>query len=255
MARYQGILAYDGTRFHGFQRQVNAATVQGVVEAALHRIGWRDRTVLAAGRTDAGVHASGQVVSFELDWEHSEGELLAALNTYLPASVAFRGLRQVASDFHPRYDAISRRYRYRIYIGIIRDPLWERYAWRVWPEASLELLQQAARALLGTHDFAAFGLPPKQGGSTVRSVTSAEWEPYEPCESSGDQIRVLDFEITANGFLNRMVRRLVNLQVLVGQGMESLAVVSELLESPPAQVIQGLAPPNGLTLVEVTYPE
>jgi len=254
MARYQGILAYDGTLFYGFQRQANAQTVQGAVEAALRRIGWQDRTILAAGRTDTGVHASGQVIAFDLEWQHSEGELLAALNTYLPESVAIRKLCQVESGFHPRYDAVSRQYRYRIYIGRIRDPLKERYAWRVWPEASLDRMQQAARNLLGTHDFAAFGTPPKPGGTTIRTVLLAEWQPFETSETSSDKNQVLDFKIAANGFLNRMVRRLVYLQVIIGQGEGSPELVSELLESPPAQVIQGLAPSNGLTLVEVTYP-
>ena len=105
MERYKVILAYDGTEFQGFQRQTNTRTVQGVVEAALHRLGWQGQRLLAAGRTDAGVHAVGQVVAFDLDWPHTPQALANALNAYLPPSVAARHVQPVPADFHPRYHA------------------------------------------------------------------------------------------------------------------------------------------------------
>ncbi len=129
MARYQVILAYDGADFFGFQRQADGCgqrTVQGVVEQALRRIGWQGRAILFAGRTDVGVHASGQVIAFDLDWLHSTDALLAALNANLPADVAAQAAQLAADDFHPRYDARARCYRYRLFCQPRRDPLRER---------------------------------------------------------------------------------------------------------------------------------
>ncbi len=145
MARYQVILAYDGTDFSGFQRQAKARTVQGVVEEALRRLNWRGRAILSAGRTDAGVHASGQAIVFDLDWNHTPEELMRALNTHLPGDVAVRAINQVSPRFQPRYQAISRRYCYHIFCDPVRDPLRERYAWRVWPPVDLSMLEQAAQ--------------------------------------------------------------------------------------------------------------
>jgi tRNA pseudouridine38-40 synthase len=247
VARYQGILAYDGTGFAGFQRQRRnqARTVQSVFEDALRQLGWQGRAILGAGRTDSGVHASGQVVAFDLDWSHSLQDLQAALNRYLPPDAAVRGIALAGSDFHPRYDAVARRYRYRIFCEPWRDPLRERYAWRVWPALDLEALQAAARALVGVHDFAAFGTPPRKESSSIRYVSRAEWF---------GQGSDLEFEVQANAFLYHMVRRLVFVQVAVGQGRLDLDSLRAGLHSPAA-MFQGLAPPQGLTLVQVLYGE
>lgn len=251
MARYQVILAYDGTAYCGFQRQAHSLTVQTVVEEALRRIGWQGRSVLAAGRTDTGVHAAGQVIAFDMEWRHLPEDLLAAVNANLPADVAACSVRVVDDRFHPRYDAIARHYRYRIYCQPIREPLMDRYAWRVWPAPGLEPMQAAAGMLIGKHDFAAFGNPPRKGGSTVRVVTRASWSQSQHPDHG---VRLLDFEIAANGFLNRMVRRLVYLQVSMGQVAQAPDVISQYLDSPERKVEPGQAPPQGLTLVEVTYP-
>jgi tRNA pseudouridine38-40 synthase len=243
MARYQVILAYDGTDFQGFQRQAEARTVQGVVENALVRLGWTDRVILFAGRTDTGVHGEGQVIAFDLEWSHSCEELGRALNAHLPADVAVRAVRQVAPDFHPRYDAQGRTYQYRIYCEPDRDPLRDRFAWRVWPDVDLARLQQAARLLIGAHDFAAFGTPPRRGGRTLRDVFQASWEP---------QAGGLLFEVSANAFLYHMVRRMVYLQVLVGQNRlepELLAQAVQLSQLQPP----GLAPAHGLVLKQVWF--
>ena len=245
MARYQIIIAYDGTEFEGFQRQAKARTVQGAVEVALRKIGWQGQSILAAGRTDTGVHAEGQVVACDLDWSHPVQELQAALNANLPSDVAAHRVRCVRADFHPRYDALTRRYRYRIFCAEGREPLRERYAWRIWPGVTLEALQESARCLPGTHDFAAFGTPPRTGGSTIRNVYQATWR-----QSDQDLI----FEITANAFLYRMVRRIVYVLVAVAQGRLDAARIVESLAGNKLETVQGLAPPNGLTLVEVTYP-
>lgn len=115
--RYQVILAYDGTGFKGFQKQARTRTVQLVVEEALRKIGWQGKSVLGAGRTDTGVHALGQVVAFDLDWSHGTQDLLNALNANLPPDVSARDVRVVAPDFHPRFDASSRSYRYNLFCG------------------------------------------------------------------------------------------------------------------------------------------
>lgn len=245
MERYQVKIAYDGTNFQGFQRQGSRRTVQSVIEGALRSLGWQQRVILYAGRTDSGVHAAGQVIAFDLDWAHSPEDLGKALNAGLPGDVAVREVRVTASDFHPRYAALARCYRYRLYCQVERDPLRERFAWRVWPAPQGNLLQQAAALLEGTHDFAAFGSPLTKGGSTQRTVYRARWEP------AGDEWR---FEVIANAFLYRMVRRMVFLQVQVGQGQVSLEELAAALQAPAPQK-PGLAKPNGLVLERVVYAE
>ena len=143
MARYKVILAYDGTNFHGFQRQENGRTVQASFETALRNIGWQDAAISAAGRTDSGVHASGQVVSFEFDWQHSHEAMRDALNANLPPDVAAQAVADTEDDFHPRHSAKARRYCYRLFCSRTRQPLRERYAWRIWPEVSLDKLNDA----------------------------------------------------------------------------------------------------------------
>jgi tRNA pseudouridine38-40 synthase len=250
MARYKVILAYDGTGYLGFQRQGKSRTVQAVVETALRQIGWQGRTILAAGRTDTGVHAAGQVVAFDLDWKHPLQDLRAALNACLPPDVAVQAVKQVADTFHPRFAALARCYLYHIFCQEQRNPLRERFAWRVWPGVALEPMQQAAADLLGTHDFSAFGTPPKLGGNTTRTVLQAFWRSL-PAENANPE---LVFEITSDAFLYHMVRRLVTVLVSIGQGHLETGAVARLLDQPQPARVQGLAPPNGLVLVEVIYP-
>jgi tRNA pseudouridine38-40 synthase len=246
MARYQVILAYDGTDFQGFQRQKQARTVHGTVEEALQGLGWSGQKLLAAGRTDTGVHAEGQSIAFDLDWHHSPQELLHALNAGLPPDAAARAVRVAPDGFHPRYSAKARCYRYRLFCDAVRNPLLERFAWRVWPPVSYQRLVETAACLPGMHDFSAFGTPLRQGGSTVRTVFEAGWQ-----EQDGGYV----FDITGNAFLYRMVRRLVAYQVEWSQGKAGLAPVHSYLDRPASQPLQGLAPPQGLTLVEVVYPQ
>lgn len=252
MARYQVILAYDGSRYQGFQRQAGrkgSPSVQAVVEAALRKLGWNGRAILAAGRTDAGVHALGQVITFDLEWAHTPHELRQALNANLPEDVAARQVALTRVDFHPRYSALARRYAYRLFCGEVRCPLEERYAWRLWPPVNVEVMQQAASRLIGVHDFASFGTSPKKGGSTTREVFTASWRPASGLwEQDGWQ-----FDIQANGFLYRMVRRVVNALVEIGQGRQPVSWMEQLLLEPQAHPIQGLAPAHGLTLIEVIY--
>lgn len=244
MARYKVTLAYDGTRFLGFQRQESAAkTVQSEVEAALLCLNWQGGSILSAGRTDSGVHASGQVIAFDLEWNHSPESLGRAMNAHLPPEISVRQVQIASPDFHPRFDAVLRRYRYQIFCDAVRDPLREKHSWRVWPAVDETLLVEAAQLLIGTHDFAAFGSPPRPGGSTLRMVYEASWKP---------QAGGLLFEISANAFLYHMVRRVVYLQVLVGQSRLSLGDLAQAVQKAQPQT-PGLAPPHGLVLAEVNY--
>jgi tRNA pseudouridine38-40 synthase len=259
MARYQLTLAYDGTDFFGSQRQASTGlspgaskrTVQGELEKALCKLGWTGRSVLMSGRTDTGVHATGQVAAFDLNWSHSDEELIRALNAALPADIAVHQARIVHAKFHPRFDATSRRYRYKLFCQPLRDPIRGRFAWRVWPPISGEALLEAAKLFLGTHDFSAFGSPTTPKGRTVRTVTNAKWSQIKEAE--------WHFDVQADAFLYRMVRRLVFVQVAVAQGKVSAETISASLANPASAGMRttklpaGLAPAHGLTLVEVTY--
>jgi len=251
MARYQLTLAYDGTDFFGSQRQAKSRTVQGEHEKSLCKLGWTGRSVLMSGRTDTGVHATGQVAACNLDWSHSEAQLIAALNAHLPADMAVQDARIVDEIFHPRFDATSRCYRYRLFCQSLRHPIRERFFWRVWPQINDALLAQTAALFLGTHDFSAFGSPTSPKGSTVRTVMKAEW-------MQAEEDGTWRFEVQADAFLYRMVRKLVFVQVAVAQGKVSAeAVARSLAESAAAgtrsELPSGLAPAHGLMLVEVTY--
>ena len=229
------------------QYQSGRRTVQAVVETALRQLGWQGVHIQAAGRTDTGVHASGQVVAFDLEWRHSPEKLCQALNAHLPPDVAARRASPVSPEFSPRRSAISRMYRYH---EEVRNPLRERYAWRVWPPADLSKAQQAAALLIGRHDFAAFGTAPKPGSSTIRTVMQANWQ-----AENGSAV----FEVTADAFLYHMVRRMVGLQVAVGQGKYSQEYVRSLLDQPEVQgapivQVQVMAEPQGLFLTQVRYP-
>lgn len=243
MARYQVILSYDGTEFHGFQRQGNERTVQLEVENALRRMGWQGRSILASGRTDSGVHANGQVITFDLNWAHSVEILERALNAHLPADIGVNDAKIVDETFHPRFDALSRTYRYRIYFQPFRNPLRDRYAWRLWPIPQLGLPDRFAGIFIGSHDFQSFGKPMKPGGNTIRMVTGSSWS--ETPEG-------WTYEITANAFLYHMVRRIVFMQVLAATQKIDLSDLQKCLDCLEPS-LPGMAPANGLALHSVEY--
>ena len=257
MERYQVILAYDGSHYKGFQRQAHAPSVQAVVEEALHRLNWRGKSILAAGRTDTGTHATGQVIAFDLDWEHGPHDLQTAMNAYLPPDVVARDVREVNGTFHPRHDASWRRYNYRIYCQPVRQPLLEPYAWRVWPAVDVAQLDKTAQLFIGTRDFGAFGTPPQPGGSTIRMVHESGWNEEAP---------YLVFDIAAQAFLYHMVRRIVFMQIAIAQGKQTNASLETALkngvdpglsdgqaEKSAQRMVHGLAPAHGLILAEVHY--
>ena len=243
MERYKIIFAYDGTQFDGSQRQARSRTVQSVLESALGKLGWNGKSILLAGRTDTGVHASGQVAAVDLSWNHTVDDLRNALNSNLPTDIAVNSVNKVEAHFHPRFDARSRHYRYKVYVQSTRDPLRDRYAWRVWPEPEAALLSAAASCLVGRHDFSAFGSSPSKIGSTVRSILLSQWN------ADGDQ---WIYDVIADAFLYRMVRRLVFGQMAVGLGKLRIEIFKQAIEGQ-VEFPAGLASPAGLTLVEVKY--
>lgn len=242
--RIKAVIAYDGTDYHGFQRQSpdREPSIQGTLEQALSTIG-QPGVVVGAGRTDAGVHASGQVIAFDVDWRHGLDDLQRALNAVLPDSIAVLELEQAVNGFHPRYDAISREYRYSIYHARVRDPLRMRYALHVPRGLNVAMMQTAIMALIGEHDFAAFGQP-TIGESTIRSMTRAE------VIADGPHIAI---ELRANGFLYRMVRRIVGTLIMVGRGERSDADFADILTSAAPNRAGPAVAPNGLCLTKVNY--
>jgi tRNA pseudouridine38-40 synthase len=242
-ALYKIILAYNGSAFAGYQRQAEERTVQAELEAALDKLGWQGSSVLAAGRTDAGVHARGQVVSFQLVWAHTAEDLRNALNHYLPRDMAVRSVSEAPIGFHPRYDAQWRHYRYRIYCQPMRDPLRADFTWRVWPGMQIDRMQAATADLIGMHDFKAFGSPMTENGVTLREVFKAGWTGAE------DE---WFFDIRANAFLYHMVRRITFTLVTIGQGEAPVSLIAEALSKGQLE-LTGLAPAAGLVLEEVGY--
>jgi tRNA pseudouridine38-40 synthase len=256
MARYRAVVEYDGTGYAGFQRLTRrgtaaggprAATIQEVLEGTLAGLTGAGVRVLGAGRTDAGVHARGQVVAWDGDWDHPLPDLARALNAQLPEAIVVRELAEAALGFHPRFDASSRTYEYTLQVAPVRPAIGRQYVWHRTRPLDLAALQAAAAALIGEHDFGAFGRAPS-GDNTVRRVLRAEWHARPPH---------LIFEIEANAFLYRMVRSLVGALHAVGTGALDVAAFAALLaagaEGRGRRAGQHTAPAQGLCLTRVTY--
>lgn len=247
--RFRAKAAYDGTDFYGFQRQGRFRSVQGEIETALTKITGESPVVFGAGRTDTGVHATGQVIAFDSEWRHPADALQRALNVNLPMDVAVRDVAACADGFSPRFDALTRTYEYTVYISPVRQPVRDRFAWHVESVLDVEAMNGVAAGLLGERDFAAFGSPTSESESTTRRLLRAEWR--EVAERPGDLV----FTIEANAFLYRMVRRIVNALVKVGRGRLTAGDVFSALASGDQGRITGLAPASGLCLTTVTYRE
>ena len=242
--RYRAIVEYDGTEFLGFQRQAQGRTVQGEIEQALRPLGWTGKSIPGAGRTDTGVHAAGQVIAFDLEWPHGEAALVRALNAHLPPDIAVRAAQASVPDFHPRYQARARRYRYTIYNAPTRSALHARYAWQLPIRLDLAAMQTAAERLTGQHDFATFGSDPEGGANTVRTVSQARWQ------AVGAEVF---FDIQAEAFLYRMVRGLVGALKQVGAGTLTVDDLVVRLQARDRAQCPPLAPARGLCLIEVLY--
>lgn len=247
--RYRATLAYDGTAYLGFQRQSgDKPTIQGAVEQALATVCGQPVTIYGAGRTDTGVHASGQVIGFDVEWKHADEALLKAINVNLPLDIALQDIRQ-QPDFHPRYDAVSRLYRYRVLVASQRQPLLLHRVWQLSKPLNGELMEQAAALFIGERDFAALGKP-TQGDITVRTVYRSEWAAQQ------DEFGMLwTYTVEANGFLQHMVRRMVAMLVQVGQQRMTVERFGELLDRAKLVESLAIAPPQGLSLEVVRYNE
>lgn len=236
-------VAYDGTEFLGFQWQPRGRTVQGVLETAVAQVTQQQTRVIGAGRTDAGVHAQGQVIGFRVAWRHPLADLQRALNAVLPEDVAILELGPAEPDWHPRFSARRRSYRYTVLNQPVRSPLARRYACLVTEPLDLAALREAAALLVGEHDFASFGRP-TQGESTVRVIYEARWQ---------QDGAWFIFDITGNAFLRGMVRSIVAALLQVGAGRWPVARVGEVLAGRDRGLAAAPAPACGLCLMKVEY--
>ncbi len=243
--RYRAIVEYDGTDFLGYQIQATGRTVQGEIEKSLREATQTEIRIDGAGRTDTGVHATGQVIAFNATWRHSLEDFHRALNALLPADIVVRDLRESHPNFHPRFAALSRSYRYTIVNQPWPSVLHRRYAYHVREGLDLAAMSVAGRYLLGSHDFASFGKPP-QGENRVREVTQVE------CSRAGSFIF---FDISANAFLYRMVRTIVGTLIQVGLGRLAAPQIQTILQARDLTRSAPPAPAHGLCLVRVVYPE
>lgn len=241
---YRMVLAYDGTGYHGWQAQPQVATVQGELDRALGRLTQERPRILAAGRTDAGAHAHGQVISFSLSTEWLPETLRGACNALLPEDISVLEVGRADPAFHPRWQAWRRTYRYLVREAAVGDPVGRQYEWRVPVQLELSPMRAAARLLLGSHDFAAFGSSPAPGHSTVRTVDRAEVERREG---------LVGVEIRADAFLRGMMRNLAGALVAVGSRRVSVSELARALSSPCRRGPWLTAPAHGLHQWRVDY--
>ena len=243
MPTYRLDLAYDGSRFHGYARQPNVRTVQGELEAALEP--WTGGVdTFVAGRTDKGVHASEQVVSFTCD-EIDTDRVLRSLNSRLAPEIAVRRLAMTVPGFHARFSATGRAYRYRILNTAVHDPFRATVVWTVPDPLDVGAMHDAVQCIAGEHDFASFCR--RQGDrSTTRAVEWAAWRRRED---------VVELSIGASSFCHQMVRSIVAVSVEIGRGRLPATAMADLLQARDRSLGKGAAPPGGLTLVAVSYGE
>lgn len=239
-------IEYDGTAYNGWQRQRTGDGVQAHVEKALSKVADEPIEVVCAGRTDSGVHATGQVVHFDSQSERSERSWLLGANTNLPDDIAVIWAQPVASDFHARFSAITRSYRYVILNCLVRSALNRHRAWWVYQPLDAGNMHTAAQAIVGKHDFSAFRAAGCQASTATREITSIA------VHREGDKIYI---DVTANAFLQHMVRNITGTLVAIGCGDQTVASMAEILQSRDRKCGGVAAPPHGLTLVNVCYPD
>lgn len=240
------IIEYDGTAYAGWQVQPNALTVQEVIEAALARMLGARTPLHGSGRTDAGVHARGMVACFKTERTMPLRAFREGLNTLLPWDIAVREAHEAPLDFHPRFDAQGKHYRYTILLDELRSPLLRHTAWRVKGKLDVEAMRAACRLFVGEHDFAAFRGANCAAKTTVRRIFSMELV---------QEGRLLHLDINGSGFLKNMVRIITGTLIEVGQGKMSAADVAHLLKGGDRQHAGMTVPPQGLCLMQVFYPE
>jgi len=240
-------LEYDGSEFQGWQFQPGARTVQGELEAAFREVTQAEVRVIGAGRTDAGVHASGQVAHCDVASPLPRLELRRALNAVVGADLAVAELHEAPADFHARHDARGKVYRYRVLNRPVGSPARRRFTWHLRHPLDLDAIREAAQGLLGEHDFGAFRGAPggaPQGEHTRRSLDRLDWE------RQGDEVHAI---VEGRSFLRYMVRNLVGTLAEVGLGRRPAADVAEILASGDRARAGVRAPPQGLSLERVHY--
>ena len=242
--RFKLTIEYDGSEYHGWQVQPNGRTIQAVLQEALRRMTGEASAISAAGRTDAGVHAAGQVISFSLQRAVAAATLQRALNALTPPDICVTAAEVVADDFHPRRAARSRIYVYRIWNARWLSPFWRRYAWHVPQVLQPEQMRLAAAALLGEHDFTSFQAAGCQARQPVRRVLRSDLD---------DAGHLLTYTIEATGFLRHMVRNIVGTLVQVGTGERGVADLPQLLAAQDRTLAGPTAPACGLCLQRVNY--
>ena len=265
-------LQYDGSRYDGWQRQGNTDnTIQGRLEAMLSKLFEQEIEVNGSGRTDAGVHAVGQVANFRVDTQYGPGKILELMNTYLPKDIAVTDARIVDARFHARLNARSKTYRYRISTGFVR-PVFGRQQVLWCPEdLDLERMREAAELLIGEHDYTSFCGNKHMKKSCVRTVTSieidevttfvagvsgaAQTEDGKAGPAAGGDIEYPEVWITftGNGFLQNMVRIMVGTLLEVGRGERRPSEMTSILEAKDRERAGAMAPAHGLTLLKVEY--
>ena len=245
MPSFKITVAYDGGPFVGWQRQENGTSVQGLIEDALRELDGRDVTLHGAGRTDAGVHALGQVANFTLARDIAPDAVARALNAHLPAEIRIVSAEEVPAAFHARFDATSKTYRYRLVNARVASPFEREYAWHVFEPLDTAAMAAAACFVEGRHDFAAFQTVGGATGPTERVITRSS------LTTGSDGLIV--YEVAGNGFLRRMVRAIVGTLVEVGRGRQRPEWLRDVIASRDRGQAGMAAPAHGLFLVRVDY--
>lgn len=241
-------VAYDGTPFSGFATQPGVRTIQADLEGAIESALRHPVTITCAGRTDKGVHARGQVISFDAAADHFDAGLLArSVNRTLHPAIAVRDVAEAPPDFDARFSCIARTYRYRILNAPVSDPLLANLAWHVREPLELASMRTAADRIIGLHDFASFSKRNKSKPTEthMRRVRRADWSRH------GDTVQ---FDITASSFTHQMVRSLVGLSVEIGRGSRRAVDMGEALARKDRAAVGSPAPPQGLVFVKAHYP-
>ena len=241
---YKLTIAYDGTRFFGWERQPDRETIQGKLESVLEKLNGGPVDVIGAGRTDAGVHARAMVASVRLDVKESCEEIRDYMNRYLPDAIAVREVKEAGERFHARYNAIGKTYRYTCFVGDVKPVFDRRYVTMLDYKVDVEKMRQAAAILTGEHDFRSFCGNPRMKKSTVRMVDSIT------IEQNKDRIH---FTFHGTGFLQNMVRILVGTMLEVGRGYWDVDYVQTILDAKDRKLAGPTAPPEGLCLMKVDY--
>jgi tRNA pseudouridine38-40 synthase len=242
--KYRITLAYDGADYFGWQTQAGRPTIQSVLNGAMERLEGEEVTTHGAGRTDAGVHAEGQVVSFGLSREWGGWDLQRAINGNLPPDIRVIDAAPVDEGFHARFDAKSKTYRYQIHLAEVMSPFLIRYAWHYPYALDVERLAEESRALIGTRDFTAFTVASCDTKTFTRTITGVS------VERKGDLLKLF---FTGDGFLRYQVRTMVAALVESNRGRLKAGSISELIESKDRARAGAPAPARGLTLMKVGY--